>query len=80
MTPIVHTDSGNFVFVDTEVGNGTFLTTESIDVQMFGCKFGAAPVVSFSASPGVLLLDSVSNYFWTASGGSVVNGSVVVAA
>lgn len=80
LTPIVHTDSGNFVFVDTEVGNGTFLTTESIDVQMFGCKFGAAPVVSFSASPGVLLLDSVSNYFWTASGGSVVNGSVVVAA
>lgn len=80
LTPISHTDSGNFVFVDTEVGSGTFLTTESTDVQMFGCKFGTAPVVSFSALPGVLLLDPVSNYFWIANGGSVVNGSIVVAA
>lgn len=80
LTPITHTDSGNFVFTNSEVGNGVFLTTESTDVQMFGCKFGTAPEVVFSVDPGVLLLDPVSNYFWIAAGGSVTNGSVVVTA
>lgn len=80
LTPITHTDSGNIVMRDTEVGNGAFLTVETTDVQLFGCKFGAAPVVEFSVDPGTLLLDPVSNYFWLAAGGSVVNGSVVVTA
>lgn len=80
LTPITHTDSGNIVMTGTEVGNGTFLTAEATDVQLFGCKFGTSPVVEFSVDPGTLLLDPVSNYFWIAAGGSVVNGSIVVAA
>lgn len=79
-TPIIHTGAESPKFVNcTFPTNLVFLQTAHTEARMFGCEFGANAEVTFTGAAGVLLLDGISNYYWTAAGGIVNNGSVVVA-
>jgi hypothetical protein len=47
-------------------------------VTFGGCSFGTAPAVVFTGPLGIVRVDPLSNLNWSAAGGSVTNGVLII--